>query len=205
MTDKTDCGFSPLSEKALAYAISQCADVSHGEGHIRRVIKNAMALANSYPEADRQLLFIAAALHDCGQREQIENKGLHHASVGADKARAWLLSQGCRPDFADGVSRTIAAHSSPELAAKEGLEAKLLFDADKLDMVGAVGLSRALMYALDENEPLYSPSGESFYSVAQSDLEFVKRSLFTPEARRMADDRMKISESFLQSLKTETN
>ena len=194
-----------LKERALSYALSQVADVSHGEGHIRRVIKNALRLAENYPIADRDILYLAAALHDCGQKEQLERPGVHHADAGAKKAKAWLASSGAGEAVAERVAQIIAAHSSRALSEASGLEARLLFDADKLEMAGAVGLSRALIYALDRGEELYSDKGESFYSVAKNDMEFVLSGLFTPEAREIARDRLELGESFLKSLKAEAD
>ncbi|MBQ9409568.1 MAG: HD domain-containing protein [Clostridia bacterium] len=187
------------------YALSCCADVSHGEGHLRRVLAGSLKLADHYPAADRDVLMAAAILHDCAQGEQRRDPRVHHAAEGAKKAQAFLLRQGCDPAFSQRVFDVIAAHSSPVMASDAGLEAQLLFDADKLDMCGAVGLSRALMYALDMGEALYSAQGESFFSVAGADCEFVEKNLFTSEARRMADKRLRLSREFLLHLKDETN
>lgn len=194
----------PTTDVLLTYALSCAADVSHGEGHIRRVWANALRLAEHYSKADTAVLSAAAILHDCGQAEQLLNPRVHHALEGARKAGAFLLAQGADEAFAGRVSEVIAAHSSPEMAKSAGLEAQLLFDADKLDMCGAVGLSRALMYALDRREPLYADEGESFYSVAMNDTYFVENNLFTPEARQMAEERLRLSRNFLTSLREET-
>ncbi len=192
------------TDTLLKYALSCAADASHGEGHIRRVWTNALKLAKHYPDADTEVLTAAAILHDCGQAEQLRDPRVHHAEKGAGKAEAFLRSAGAGEAFARQVGKIIAAHSSPEMAAAAGIEAKLLFDADKLDMCGAVGLSRALMYALDNGEALYSPGEESFWSVAQNDGAFVEKNLFTPEARALAQERLKLSRAFLDSLKAET-
>lgn len=193
------------TQKLFGYAVDCCADVSHGEGHLRRVWKNALKLAVQYPEADADVLTAAAILHDCAQAEQLSDPRVHHAAAGAEKARAFLLGLGYAPAFARRVSDVIAAHSSPKMAAEAGIEAKLLFDADKLDMCGAVGLSRALMYALDNGEELYSPEGESFYTVALNDCRFVEESLFTPQAQSIARERLQLSRAFLKNLMDETN
>ena len=188
----------------MDYALACAADVSHGEGHIRRVLKNALALAEHYQQADRDVLCAAAILHDCAQAEQLADASMHHAEEGAKKARAFLLEQGADAAFAARVGEIIGAHSSPVLAGEAGLEALLLFDADKLEMCGAVGLSRALMYALDNKEELYAPEGsESFYSVARADAAFVREHLFTPEARALAGEKLKLSSAFLESLAQE--
>lgn len=192
-----------LRQTLLAYALDCAADVSHGEGHIRRVLKNALALAKGYPEADRDALAAAAILHDCAQAEQIADSSVHHAEAGAKKAERFLRGLGLSESFIERVCAAIAAHSSPERAGKAGIEARLLFDADKLDMCGAVGLSRALMYALDRGEALYSAEGESFWQVAQNDADFVEENLFTPEARALAARRLALSRAFLENLEDE--
>ncbi len=196
---KTDSG------ALLEYAKSCVCDVSHGEGHISRVVKTALLLARAYPEADVRALEAAAILHDCAQAEQQRDPRVSHAAAGAEKARKKLIELGYGAEFADKAARLIAAHSSPELAARGGTEAKLLFDADKLDMVGAVGLSRALMYSLEHGGSLAGDDENSLARVAAADAEFVQKYLFTPEARRIAGERIELSLDFLQSLDREAN
>ena len=192
-----------LECSALEYAIRCAADASHGKGHLLRVLLSAGHLAAAYPRADESALRLACLLHDCAQAEQLADPSVHHASAGAEKAAAWLKAQGAGEATVEKVRRAIDAHSSHEAASGAGIEAQLLFDADKLDMCGAVGISRALMYALDKEEELYAEEGESLYSVHKADREFVEKNLFTPEARKIAKERLLLSRTFLEALKKE--
>ncbi len=188
--------------KLFEFAESCVCDASHDSGHIRRVLKNALGIARNYPEADVRLLTAACILHDCGRREQLET-GIPHSRAGAEKARAFLLENGCGAAFADGVYACIDAHSSHDLARAAGIEARILYDADKLEMTGAVGVSRALIYALEENEPLYAKDGESFWAQILTDMRFAGDTLLTPEARGTALTRTNLMRAFAESLKNE--
>ena len=184
----------------MDYAFSCVEDASHGRDHILRVRLSALSIAESYPEADRDALECACILHDCGRPEQIADARVSHAQAGAKKAEAFLLGRGFEAGFAARVGAWIAAHSSPEMARMAGLEARILFDADKLEMTGAVGVLRAMMYSVEAGEPIYAPEGESFYRTAQNDLAFARANLFTAEAKAMAADRLQRMEDFLSAL-----
>ena len=102
------------TQKLMDYALSCCADVSHGGGHIRRVLANALKLAGYYPEADKDVLSAAAILHDCAQAEQLHDPRVHHAAEGAKKAKAFLVANGYDEAFARRVSMrsTVCARSA---------------------------------------------------------------------------------------------
>ena len=190
-----------LDTQALReYAFSCIGDASHGKDHILRVRHNALAIAGSYPEADLEALECACLLHDCGRPEQIADPRVSHAAAGAEKAKVFLLAGGFEEAFAGRVSAWIAAHSDPYMAREAGLEARILFDADKLEMTGAVGILRAMMYSVQAGEAIYAPQGGSFYRTAMNDLAFAQNNLFTPEARKMAEDRLSLMDTFLRSL-----
>jgi uncharacterized protein len=42
------------------------------------------------------------------------------------------------------------------------LEAKVLFDADKLEVLGAIGVARTIAYAVVRGQPVYSQPSQSF-------------------------------------------
>ncbi len=81
----------------------------------------------------------------------------------------------------------------------------ILFDADKLEMAGAVGVARAVMYCADKGMALVDESAKNVWSVARGDMEFAKSRLFTPEARALAAERLEFMESFLEQLKHEAD
>ncbi len=191
-------------EPLFRFAFENAGDATHGRDHILRVRKNALDIARSFPEADLQALEAAAILHDCGQREQLQDPAVDHACAGAQKADKLLTALGWDKDTRLIAVRAIRAHSNPLLAREAGIEASILFDADKLEMLGAVGLARALIWSNNAGYALIDAQGESFYSVALGDTRFASENLITPRARHLARERAALSQKYLEALLSET-
>ncbi|GAB3668951.1 HD domain-containing protein [Halopiger thermotolerans] len=137
-----------LGSRAKTLALPYYADAlpAHDRFHARRVHDVALRLADECEQSvDRDVLAAAAWFHDVGRPLERSGEIDDHAAWGATEAKA-LLEREVEAASADriaAVERCIRAHSirdsSPE---PETLEAKLLFDADKLDATGARGLVR---------------------------------------------------------------
>ena len=129
------------------------ADAVHDFDHVLRVL----ALAERIGQAegvDLEIVRAAALLHDMA-REQAEADGLDHAAIAADQAREILSGQ--PSEKVEAVAHAIAAHrfrAGPEPATRE---AQVLFDADKLDAIGAVGVARAFAYGGAHGQRLWAP------------------------------------------------
>ncbi|MDO4313011.1 MAG: hypothetical protein Q4C52_07985 [Eubacteriales bacterium] len=94
--------------------------------------------------------------HDIGRKEQYENPALCHAEVGGNKAYQFLLAHRFPEAFAEKVRDCIQSHRYRRDNPPRSLEAKILFDADKIDVSGALGIARTLLYQGQTGEPLYS-------------------------------------------------
>jgi uncharacterized protein len=120
-------------------------------------VLRVLALAERIGQAEGANLEIvraAALLHDVA-REQAQTDGLDHAAFAANRAREILSGQ--PHDKVEAVAHAIAAHrfrTGPEPAT---LEARVLFDADKLDAIGAVGVARAFAYGGAHGQRLWAP------------------------------------------------
>ncbi|MBR7040218.1 MAG: HD domain-containing protein [Clostridia bacterium] len=189
-------------ERAWEFALSFPNDLTHGEDHVRRVVSRCLKLAKHYPGADVRALTFAAILHDCGRAEEINDPKVPHAKAGAEKAERFLLENGETRAFASRVGAIIAAHSRRSDAQMGGIEERLLFDADKLDMCGAVGIYRGIAYCAANGLPLTGKGGA--VETVEWDMEHVKRSLFTPEAGEMAKDGLEFMRAFALRLRAET-
>ncbi len=139
-----------------AYMLTCMKDAAHDREHVYRVLHNAVRIAQYEPAVNWDVLIAAALLHDISRPEQLADGRIDHALHGAEKARAFLLQSGFPEDFADRVAGCIRTHRFRKAAPPETLEARILFDADKLDVAGAIGIARTLAYTGETGRPLYN-------------------------------------------------
>lgn len=131
------------------------ADSGHDFDHVLRVLALAERLAHA-EHADLEIVRAAALLHDIARADEDAGRGGDHAEQAAIRARALLLARGVAPARADAVAHAIAAHRFRGSIAPQTLEAKILFDADKLDSIGAIGVARAYAISGTLNQRLWS-------------------------------------------------
>ena len=102
---------------------------------------------------------MAVLLHDIGREEESKNKSICHAKYGAELAEKILNKLNYDLEKTKQVIYCIRAHRFRENNKNElqTLEAKVVFDADKLDSIGAIGIGRAFMWAGEYNSKLDCP------------------------------------------------
>ena len=200
------------------FMLSCMEDAAHDKEHIYRVLNNALQIAEEAEEVDYDVLITACLLHDIGRKEQFADPRLCHATVGGQKAYDFLLAQGFGEEFAQKVRHCIQTHRFRKAMQPQTTEAKILFDADKLDVTGAIGIARSLMYKAEVAEPLYTklPNGgicdgsredapASFFREYKFKLERLYDKFYTAAGARLAADRRKIAADFYESLYREVN
>ncbi len=197
-----------------SYMKSCMSDSAHDTEHIYRVLYNALNIAGSEKDVDFDILICACLLHDIGRQDQFENPALCHAQVGGDKAYDFLVQNGFSTDFALRVKSCIVTHRFRKNNPPESVEAKILFDADKLDVTGALGIARTLIYKGQVAEPLYTilPNGQiddgqssspSFFNEYRYKLEKIYGTFYTSYGKKLAEERRKHAEQFFLELKAE--
>ena len=199
------------------YMLSSMEDSAHDKEHIYRVLFNALQIARGEEKVDYDILITACLLHDIGRKEQFADPGLCHAAVGAEKAHRFLTEQGFGADFAEAVAHCIRTHRFRKAMQPETVEAKILFDADKLDVTGAIGIARTLMYKADMAEPLYhvlpdgrisdgsEDLGPSFFREYKFKLEKLYDRFLTARGAELAKQRQAIAAAFYEQLYKEVN
>lgn len=195
-----------------SYMLSCMDDSAHDGEHIYRVLSNAMVIAREETGVNYDILISACLLHDIGRPDQIRDPSLCHAAVGCEKAYAFLTDNGFASDFAASVRDCIRTHRFRKNDQPESLEAKILFDADKLDVVGAIGIARTLVYKGTVTEPLYTRredgtisdgAGEephSFFQEYHRKLNKLYDRFYTQAGHRLAQQRRKAAQDFYESL-----
>lgn len=137
--------FEKLREKILSYfeGINPCHDLSHTE----RVLNLALAIGEK-EGADLEILEVATLLHDVARKEQDECSGaICHAERGGELAGEILKELKFPEDKIDKVVHCVETHRFRKGHAPESIEAKILYEADKLDSIGAIGIGRAFSFA----------------------------------------------------------
>lgn len=200
-----------------SYMLSCMDDSAHDAEHVYRVLYNALEIAKAEPDTNYDVLIAACLLHDIGRIDQINEPSLCHAAVGSEKAHRFLLELGMNTDFADQVRHCIQTHRFRKNLQPQTLEAKILFDADKLDVTGAIGIARTLMYRGTLTEPLYRmlpdgsisdgthEIGHSFFREYKFKLEKLYDRFYTPKGAELARDRQAIAAAFYENLYKEVS
>lgn len=194
------------------YMASSMGDSAHDKEHVYRVLYSALEIAKEEPDVNYDILIAACLLHDIGRKEQLADPSLCHAAVGAEKAYDYLVDHGFSEDFARQVRHCIQVHRFRKAMPPQTIEAKILFDADKLDVTGALGIARTLVYKGATTAPLYTrrPDGTicdgtvneetSFFREYKFKLEKLYDRFYTAAGARMAQDRKTIASAFYEAL-----
>lgn len=199
------------------YMTSCMEDSAHDQEHIYRVLYNALDIAQTEERVDYDILICACLLHDIGRKEQFENPSLCHAEVGGQKAYRFLIEHSFSEDFALRVRDCIQSHRFRKNNPPQTIEAKILFDADKIDASGATGIARTLIYKGQVSESLYSllPDGQvssgeqdtqpSFFQEYKYKLEKLYDHFYTKRGREIALQRQAAAQAFYNSIFHETS
>lgn len=211
-SDIADPHLAELRRISNSYCIEEGG--SHGPDHSERVFRTAMAIGKAMA-ARLDILAPAALLHDIGRRHESRSQGkICHATKGAELA-ALLLAK-LEYDAADiqAICHCILTHRYRSDVRPESLEAKILFDADKLDSIGAIGIGRAFLFAgqigaklhnpeLDHNQTASYSTEDSAYREFQIKMSRVKDKMLTPLGKQLARKRHEFMEDFFDQLNTE--
>lgn len=194
------------------YMLSCMNDSAHDKEHVYRVLYTALDIAQTLQDVDYDILICSCLLHDIGRKEQFENPAVCHAEAGADKARHFLIQNNFPNEFAEHVSQCILAHRYRNDNPPQSIEAQILFDADKVDVCGTLGIARTLFYKGQVSEPLYSllPDGQvsdgtddtkpSFLQEYKYKLENIYSHFFTARGAAIAKERQASAVSFYRSM-----
>jgi len=195
--------------KAFAVRCFAGARGSHHWDHTERVHRLCMHIG-AVEGGDLEVIEIAAFLHDVGRPYQDESKGaVCHAEKGAEMASVFLQDYPLSPERRENIVHCIRAHRFRGRHVPRTIEAKILFDADKLDAIGAVGVGRAFLFAgelgarlhnprirLEETEP-YTEE-DTGYREFRLKLCRIKDRMLTAEGHRLAEARHEFMERFFE-------
>lgn len=222
-TDPLSDLLADLLTEAEARALYQSDDATHDFDHVLRVARMALRIAEA-EGANTKIVWLAALLHDLPvSHDTDEDARLAHHLRAAEAARTLLLARGMRAECVEQVVHAIRAHRFRDRSVPPTtLEAKILFDADKLDSMGAIGIGRAFAYAGGNGSRLYVESvaavemrekapAPSDYTLADYTpvheyvykLRKLLATLYTDSARELGRERHSFMEAFFNRLDAE--
>ncbi len=183
------------------------ARASHDWDHTLRVCRLCRRIA-AVEGVDLAVVLTAAYLHDIGRSCQDDAGGaVCHAEAGARLAASVLAPLPFSPNQRQNILHCIRSHRFRGTHRPQTAEARVLFDADKLDAIGAVGVARAFLFAGEVGARLHSDVAniEATRPYSADDTGFrefkvklckIKQRMLTGEGRRLAAERHAFMEKF---------
>ncbi len=212
-------------EKIIKIVQDKLTCSAHNLDHIFRVYKLCLLIAKYEKDVDLEVLIPAALLHDIARVEESQDKTgkLDHALLGSEIAENILRELEYEEEKIEKIKHCIITHRFRTGNEPNTIEAKILFDADKLDVIGASGIARTFMLAgqfgqrLMANEPLndYLESNtvekgrlkdvSKHSPFIEYEIKFKKipDKLYTKKAKEIGKERLKFMENYFNRLMLE--
>ena len=133
------------------------ADPAHDISHVKRVVKNTIRLTEA-ENGNAEVTLPAAWLHDCVSVAKDSPLRKQASKLAAKEAVRFLESVNYHPCLLEPIYHAIEAHSFSANIETETLEARIVQDADRLEAVGAIGITRCFLTGGSMGTPLYDPS-----------------------------------------------
>jgi uncharacterized protein len=203
----------------FARSLYDDSDPVHDFDHVLRVLALARRIGQA-EGADMAVVETAVLLHDIGRVDEDHLAHVHNAEVAdhalesAGRAREILARLDPPPDaaFVEAVMHAIAAHRFRSAVAPQTLEARVVFDADKLDAIGAIGVARAFAYGGMTGQKLWGevppdyPGGSAEHTPYHEfvyKLSRIAGRMQTETGRAIARERHAFMEAFFERLSRE--
>ncbi len=168
-------GWIPVLEKELLDEMEKAPAVSevHALDHILRVRERCNRLGKDLG-ADPEILVAAVYLHDLG-RHYIPDTA--HGALSAQKAEPVLERIHFPTEKRERVLHAIRVHDvSATSDERTSIESKILYDADKIDTLGVIGILRYIRHYY----------GKQPIDYMLDDIERRWQGLALPETRQLA-------------------
>ncbi|GAA0126895.1 HD domain-containing protein [Clostridium senegalense] len=198
---------------------------AHNLDHVFRVYNMCRLLAEYEKNVDLEVLIIAALLHDIARVEESSDKTgeIDHAILGSEIAENILIDLNYGKEKIEKIKHCIVTHRFRTGNEPKTIEAKILFDADKLDVIGASGIARTFMLAgqfgqrlivdesIDdylkintvENGRLKEVSKHTPFIEYEVKFKKIPDKLYTKKAIEIGKERLKFMDEYFSKLKSE--
>lgn len=199
---------------------------AHNLDHVFRVYNLCILISRYEKNVDMDVLIPAVLLHDIARVKENRDKTgeIDHAVLGSQMAAEILRGLGYEEDKIEQIKHCISTHRFRTGNEPKTIEAKILFDSDKLDVIGAAGIARTFMMAGqfgqrltigDERLEEYLKSNtvengrvkdvSKHTPFIEYELKFKKipGKLYTNKAKEIGEERLKFTEQYFDRLKLE--
>jgi uncharacterized protein len=192
---------------------SEIKDSAHDLLHFKRVVALTRKLS-LLENADLNIAVPAAWLHDLinvPKDSPIRNQA---SRLSADAAIQYLQEINYPKEYHARIHHAISSHSFSADLKTETLEAQIVQDADRLDSLGAIGITRCFATAGLLNRKFYSEDDpfclarqpdDSIYTIDHFYIKlfFIADRLHTPSARAEGLNRVHFLKTYLKQLRSE--
>lgn len=194
-------------------------NTGHSIDHINRVLALANKIMAHEKNADAFVVRAAALLHDVYDDKLYDSQ--EDILAAKNNMISFLLSIGVHPEMIEEITYIIDNMSwskSLEGAQALNINGKIVQDADRLEAMGAIAITRAITYGAVKNRVLYdpeiqphSPQNKTDYRNQKSTtinhfyekLLLIQDKLNTDTARKISESRQQFMLSFLAQFKAE--
>ena len=200
---------------------------AHNMDHVMRVYNMCLRLAKDEPDIDLDVLKASALLHDIARvKEDNDPTGkTDHAILGSKMAVPILKELNFSKEQIKHIQDCIISHRYRTENKAKTKEAQILFDADKLDSLGAIGIARSFVWVGRNNAKIYTETDIEKYIDEnlggkingriqdktkhspqiefETKLKFLITKLHTAKAKEICKERIEFYKSFLDRLKRE--
>lgn len=201
---------------------------AHSMDHVMRVYNLCLHLAEN-EDVDLDVIKAAALLHDIARaKEDNDHSGnTDHAILSSEMCVPILQKLGFEESKIKHIQDCIVSHRYRTGNVPKTKEAMFLFDADKLDTLGAIGIARSYVWVGRNNAKLYTDvdiqeyindnlggkingrirdkTKHSPYIEFETKGKFLIDKLNTEKAKEIARERIEFFKGFLDRMKREIN
>ncbi len=215
-------------QKIKKFVEKELSCSAHNMDHVMRVYNLCLHLAEG-EKVDLEVIKAAALLHDIARarEDNDHSRNINHAILGSQMAVPILKKLGFSKEKIKHIQDCIISHRYRTGDEPKTKEAQILFDADKLDALGAIGVARGFVWVGKHNAQIYSDVNIKNYIddnlggkingrikdktrhspqvEFETKFKFLTNKLHTKKAKKIGRERTEFYKNFLKRLEKEIN
>lgn len=208
-----------LNEKIKTYFREE--NTGHNIDHLNRVLKYALYL-QKYEGGDEIVIGVSAFIHDVHRIMTAECRKYVSPKDSIPKVKEFIDDLDLTEKQKEHILYAVEHHEEysfgKENVSVKDIESLILQDADNLDMCGAMGIVRAFKYGFQNQMKDYDPNIALYYdkfSESKNDASTIHHiynkllrladNMNTATAKKIANEKKKLLESFLENYISEYN